>query len=62
MNIQRGMLRLWIAISALWVALIGVAFSDQLSEILTAVDPPKGQVAGRGAHPLNYRGLGLSVQ
>jgi hypothetical protein len=45
MNISRGMFRLWVAISALWVAVVCVTFWDQLSEIFTAVEPPKGQGA-----------------
>jgi hypothetical protein len=45
MNIQRGLLRLWTAVSVLWVVLIAVALIDQLSEIFTAVDPPEGQGA-----------------
>lgn len=42
MNIRRGMLRLWIAVSALWLAVVCAAFSDQLSEIFTAIEPPEG--------------------
>ena len=45
MDIQRGMLRLWIAVSILWFAAICVAFADQLSEIFRAIEPPEGQGA-----------------
>jgi hypothetical protein len=39
------MLRLWIAVSIVWVAVIGVELSDQFSEIFAIVDPPEGQGA-----------------
>jgi hypothetical protein len=43
MNIRRGLFRLWVAVSALWVAIVCVAFWDQLSVIFTVVEPPQGQ-------------------
>ena len=45
MNIRRGLFRLWVAVSAIWVAVVCVAFWDQLSEIFTVVEPPQGQGA-----------------
>jgi hypothetical protein len=45
MKIRRGMLRLWIAVSMVWMAVIAVGFSDQLSEIFAMVEPPEGQGA-----------------
>jgi hypothetical protein len=43
MNIRRGLFRLWVAVSALWMAIVCVAFWDQLSVIFTVVEPPQGQ-------------------
>jgi hypothetical protein len=45
MNLQRGLLRAWVVVSAAWVLFIGVNDWAQLSEIFVDVEPPPGQGA-----------------
>ncbi len=45
LNMRRGLLRVWIAVSAIWVLFVSVTSWSQLSEIFVAIEPP----VGRGA-------------
>jgi hypothetical protein len=45
MNWRRGLLRLWVVASAIWILLICIYNSDQLSKIFIAIEPSPGQGA-----------------
>ena len=45
LKLRRGLLRIWIVISAVWVLFVAVINWTQLSEIFVAVEPPAGQGA-----------------
>jgi hypothetical protein len=45
MNMRRGLLRAWVAVSAIWILLICIIGWGQLSEVFVAIEPP----AGKGA-------------
>jgi hypothetical protein len=49
MNWRRGLLRVWMILSAIWVLFISINRWDQLSEIFFAIEPP----ADRGAVSLS---------
>jgi hypothetical protein len=42
LNIRRGLLRLWIVISIIWILFIGISSWTQLSEIFVPVETPAG--------------------
>jgi hypothetical protein len=44
-NMRRGLLRVWIGVSAIWVLFVSVTSWSQLSEIFVAIEPS----VGRGA-------------
>jgi hypothetical protein len=45
LNIRRGLLRMWIVLSIVWILFVSVSGWSQLAEILAAVEPPAGQGA-----------------
>jgi hypothetical protein len=42
-NLRRGLLRVWVVVSIVWVLFIVINEWDQLSEIFTAIEPPPGE-------------------
>jgi hypothetical protein len=44
-NLRRGLLRVWVVVSIVWVLFIVINGWDQLSEIFTAIEPPPGEGA-----------------
>jgi hypothetical protein len=45
LNIRRGLLRMWIVLSAIWILFVGVSGWTRLSETFVAVEPPTSQGA-----------------
>jgi hypothetical protein len=45
LNMRRGLLRVWIVVSTIWVLFISVTSWSQLSGIFVAIEPPAGQGA-----------------
>ena len=45
LNIRRGLLRMWIVFSAIWILFVGINGWTQLSESFVVVEPPEGQGA-----------------
>jgi hypothetical protein len=44
-NARRGLFRIWIVVSAMWVLVVGIANWTQLSKIFVAIEPQAGQGA-----------------
>jgi hypothetical protein len=43
LRVARGLLRVWVVVSIVWVLFIVISGWDQLSEIFTAIEPPPGE-------------------
>ena len=44
-NARRGLFRIWMVVSAMWVLVVGITHWTQLSKIFVAVEPLAGQGA-----------------